>query len=244
MERRPKLIVVCSDRTRTGKSLLARLFVDYLLLAWRDPFLFDTAAAPGDVVRFFPERAMLVDLSRTSGQMALFDTILNSPPRDFVIDLSTAHFERFFAIVNEIAFLDELETRGIAVGIVYVTDTTERHVALERLVARLPVDAVTIVLNQGLAPPALAPARGAREPPLPVMIADVSRMTLPPLDPAVSREVAAPPFSFAGVVEGWMRRFDDATLLKLLKFLNAVVPSIRRCLNRLDEPEPPARRAM
>jgi hypothetical protein len=94
MERRPKVIVVCSDRTRTGKSLLARLFVDYLLLAWRDPFLFDTAAAPGDAVRFFPERAMLVDLSRTSGQMALFDTILNSAPRDIVIDLSTAHFER------------------------------------------------------------------------------------------------------------------------------------------------------
>jgi hypothetical protein len=236
MERRPKVIVICSDRTRTGKSLLARLFVDYLLLAWRDPFLFDTAPPPGDACRFFPERSMLVDLSRTRGQMALFDTILASPPRDFVIDLSTAQLTRFFDIIAEIPFLDELETRGYALGIVHISDTDARPAELERLAGALPVDTVTLVLNEGLTPPALA-RRAGDERPLPAMVADVSRFVLPALDADVAHEAAAPPFSFAGVVEGWMRRFDDQTLLRLLTFLNRVVPSIRSVVDRLDRPK-------
>jgi hypothetical protein len=235
MERRPKVIVVCSGRGRTGKSLLARLFVDYLLLAWRDPFVFDTAPVPGDVARFYPERSMLVDLSRTRGQMALFDTILASPPRDFVVDLAAPDFSRFFDIMAEISFLEEIETRGYAMGIVYVTDTQAPPAELVRLAARLPVDTVTIVLNEGLVPAALADHQG-REPPLPAMVADVSRFVLPALDPELAREVASPPFSFAGVVEGWMRRFDGEPLLRLLKFLDRVVPAIRRTVDALDQP--------
>jgi hypothetical protein len=235
MERRPKVIVVCSDRARTGKSLLARLFVDYLLLAWRDPFLFDTAPPPGDAARFYPERSILVDLSRTRGQMALFDTILASPPRDFVVDLAAPQFARFFDTMAEISFLEELESRGYAMGVVYVTDADTHPAELVRLVAPLPVDTVTIVLNEGLVPPALA-ARAGGQPPLQPMVADVSRFVLPALDPVVSREVASPPFSFAGVVEGWMRRFDDATLLRLLTFLDRVVPALRQVVDRLDQP--------
>jgi hypothetical protein len=243
MERRPKVIVVCSDRTRTGKSLLARLFVDYLLLAWRDPFLFDTSPPPGDSARFYPERSLQVDLSSTRGQMALFDTILASSPRDFVIDLAAAQLERFFDTMAEISFLEELEERGYAMGVVYISDTDDRPLELERLAGSLPVETVTIVLNEGLTPFALASQGGHRPPPWPAMVADVSRFVLPALDPDVAREASAAPFSFAGVVEGWMRRFDDATLLKLLGFLNRVVPSIRKVVDRLDQPRVVAQRA-
>jgi hypothetical protein len=68
------------------------------------------------------------------------------------------------------------------------------------------------------------------------MVADVSRFVLPALDPELAREVASPPFSFAGVVEGWMRRFDGEPLLRLLKFLDRVVPAIRRTVDALDQP--------
>ena len=77
--RKPKATDSVLDRTRCGKTLTARLYGDFLLLTGRDPQVFDTAAPPGGIIDFYPERTRLVDFSRTTGQVALFDTILASP---------------------------------------------------------------------------------------------------------------------------------------------------------------------
>ncbi len=37
----PMIAIVCSDRHRNGKTLLARVLVDFLLLEGRDPFVLD-----------------------------------------------------------------------------------------------------------------------------------------------------------------------------------------------------------
>ncbi|MFO1091443.1 MAG: hypothetical protein U1E46_17855 [Hyphomicrobiales bacterium] len=236
-QRHTNVFVVCSDISRTGKTLLARLVMDYLLLALRNPFAFDTTPSPGSIVAFYPERSMHVDLSRTAGQMALFDTILNSPPRDFVIDLDTQQFARFFSVVREIDFLEELSNRRIALGVLFLADPTNEPIAVAARLTRLvPPKVVTLVLNQALAPAGRSAQR--KEPVLPLALSDMAVMTLPVLDRDVARETDRAPFSFAGVVEGWMRRFEEDRLLRLLKFLNQVVPLVRKTVTRLDQQEP------
>ena len=71
----PTIYVVVSDQHRNGKTLLARLLSDYLLLDGRDPFLFDTDAPDGPLRNFFPGRTALADFAAIRGQMKLFDTI-------------------------------------------------------------------------------------------------------------------------------------------------------------------------
>lgn len=100
----------------------------------------------------------------------------------------------------------------------------------------VPPKVVTLVLNQALAPAGRSAQR--KEPVLPLALSDMAVMTLPALDRDVARETDRAPFSFAGVVEGWMRRFEEDRLLRLLKFLNQVVPLVRKTVTRLDQQEP------
>ena len=84
----PALIaIVCSDRHRNGKTLLARLLVDHLLMEERDPYCLDLSYPEGTLRSFFPGRTALVDFEHVPGQMKVFDTILAGPGRDYVIDV-------------------------------------------------------------------------------------------------------------------------------------------------------------
>lgn len=101
--------IVCSDITRNGKTLLARLYADlYSLRKDNSPIIFDTDLSGNGIVNYFPDKTRTVDLSRIADQVALFDTILelgagDNPP-DFVVDVSANEVKRFFRIFNDIGF--------------------------------------------------------------------------------------------------------------------------------------------
>ena len=101
MADKPTIYIVASDASRNGKTLLARLVVDYLLLDGKDPFIFDTDAPDGPLRQFFPGRTALADFEKMPGRMKLFDTILTSPGRDYVIDLPQRHMQPFFKAVAD-----------------------------------------------------------------------------------------------------------------------------------------------
>ena len=48
----PTVYITASDQHRNGKTLLARLLADYLLLDGRDPFMIDTDAPDGPLRNF------------------------------------------------------------------------------------------------------------------------------------------------------------------------------------------------
>ncbi|HQX84680.1 MAG TPA: hypothetical protein PKV23_04245, partial [Aestuariivirga sp.] len=122
MADKPTIYIVCSDRHRNGKTLLARVLVDYLMLEKRDPFVIDAGFPEGPLRAAFPGRTALVDFSQVQGQMKLFDTIMGSPGRDYVIDLPVPQTENFFATYSQLDFHIEATRAGFQIVVFFIVD--------------------------------------------------------------------------------------------------------------------------
>ncbi len=118
----PTVYITASDQHRNGKTMLARLLADYLMLDGRDPFMIDTDAPDGPLRNFFPGRTALADFAQMQGQMKLFDTILASPGRDYVVDLPARHTEGFFKAASELDFFAETKKAGFRIFLFYMVD--------------------------------------------------------------------------------------------------------------------------
>ena len=121
----PLIALICSDRHRNGKTLLSRVLVDFLLLDGRDLFCLDLSAPEGALRAYFPGRTALVDFAHVQGQMKVFDTILASPGRDYVIDLPSGELARFCAAVNDLDFRDAAHKAGFRIVVLFVIDAED-----------------------------------------------------------------------------------------------------------------------
>jgi hypothetical protein len=118
------IYITASDQNRNGKTLLARVICDYLLLDGKDPFIIDTDAPEGPLRVFFPGRTALADFDKMQGRMKLFDTILAGPGRDYVVDLPQRHMADFFKVAYDLAFFTEARRQGFRVIVFFVVDRT------------------------------------------------------------------------------------------------------------------------
>lgn len=128
MARQPTIYVICSDRHRNGKTLLARVLVDFLLIEGTDPYVLDADVPEGPLRAAFPGRTALVDLAAIRGQMKLFDTILGSPGRDYVIDLPAIATPLFCEAAAELGFGAEARRQGFATVVMFVIDKDQESV--------------------------------------------------------------------------------------------------------------------
>src|SRR3954467_6027817 len=96
----PTIFIVCSDRSRNGKTLLARVLVDHLLIEERDPFCFDLNVPDPTLRAYFPGRTALIDFSGEESRTKFFDTVLARGGRDYVIDVGTAQLTQLCAAMN------------------------------------------------------------------------------------------------------------------------------------------------
>jgi len=145
---RPTLHIIASDANRNGKTLLARLVADYLLLDKRDPFLFDTDAPEGPLRQSFPGRTTLADFETIPGQMKVFDTILASPGRDYVVDLPQRHLQPFFTAASDLNFWDAAKTAGFRIFVFFIVDRTAASLrAAQEIAEAAPADLFIAVRN-------------------------------------------------------------------------------------------------
>jgi hypothetical protein len=119
----PTVHIVASNQHRNGKTLLARMLADYLLLDGHDPFLIDTDSPAGYLRNFFPGRTQLADFANVQGQIKIFDTMLESTGRDYIVDLTARHTDAFFASLQELNYVAELHKRGYRLFLFYIVDT-------------------------------------------------------------------------------------------------------------------------
>jgi hypothetical protein len=130
------LYVVTSDEARNGKTLFARLLTEYLILAQKNPVLFDAGWPQQGLKDRWPERTFPVDFQKVQGQMALFDRILSMPVRTGVVDLSWRDLPAFMAQSEDIRFKEEAAARGYRLVLFYVIGAqAQSRLAGERIAA-------------------------------------------------------------------------------------------------------------
>jgi hypothetical protein len=112
-------ILVVSPRERAGTTLIARLFAEFFRLSGDAPRLFDTDTLKPKFSRYFPE-AELVDLSKTKGQMRLFDTLPLRAHEPKIVDVTSRAFPTFFSLMRDIDFLAEARANNVEPVIVYI----------------------------------------------------------------------------------------------------------------------------
>ena len=147
--KRSPVIVVCSPRPRVGRTLVARLLVDYFLADDRSVVAFD--ANPNDPVlsEYLPGHAIPATIADTRGQMALFDRLIVNIGVPKVIDLAAEQYSQFFDIVEQIDFVDEARQRGIDSVFMFVTEDHPKSVeAYQKMLRRFPKATVVPVHNE------------------------------------------------------------------------------------------------
>ena len=231
MERRPHIHIVCSDQTRNGKSLLTRLLADFLVLQGGDPFVADLDAPEGEVCEFYPERSEVFDIARVSGQMELFDWILASPERDYILDVPARHLDRLFAAMDDIGFVDGAHEAGFDVVVFYIVEGDERSLARAKYIRDdYPVDRFVAVRHAAM-------EAALRDIPRLTAFNDIAtqgQIVLPLMPASLRKVVDRPGFSFRKFIEGRAVVMSDAAQLELATFLEAVVDDIQKVKRRMD----------
>lgn len=118
------LYIVTSPRPRMGKTLLARLLMEFFRYSRRPVVGFDLNPRDPALAGRFPKLVWPVDITDTLGQMKLFDQLIAETTSTKVVDLGYGPFEQFFAVMREIGFVQEARRRGIDPIVFFVTDQT------------------------------------------------------------------------------------------------------------------------
>lgn len=190
--------IVCSDQSRNGKTLVARLLCDYLILSRRAPLIFDAAPSTGGLRSWFPARASKVELSTTAGQMAVFDRALAQPLHDCVVDLPAHLLPAAADLMRHIGFGEERHTPGLELVVLYVADrNVDSLLAGRKLRGTLRPARFIVVKNEAIRRD--EPDRVAKF--LYDGLAREGQLVVPELDGAVTAAIEDKTFSFRRFVE-------------------------------------------
>jgi hypothetical protein len=133
----PTLYIVSSDRGRNGKTLLARVLTDHLLIEERDPFCFDLSAPEGALRAYFPGRTALIDMNDETSRAKLFDILLTRAGRDYVIDVPSPQLARFCEAAAGVSLHEAARQKGFRLCVLFVVDrdpaSLKSAVALEEM---------------------------------------------------------------------------------------------------------------
>ena len=115
--------IICSPRPLVGKTLLARLLSEFLLLKDGIVSSFDINLKEPSLLEYLPRITETADVVDTYGKMQLMDRLIVNDGIAKVIDLGFHAFDEFFKMTHQIGFLKEAARRGVAPVVLFVADT-------------------------------------------------------------------------------------------------------------------------
>src|SRR3954451_12352855 len=141
--------IVCSPRPLVGKTLLARLLSEFLLLKNGAVNAFDLNLKEPSLLDYLPQITETADIEGTVGKIALMDHVIADDGVAKVIDLGFHVFDEFFKMSDEIGFMKEAARRGVAPVILFVADTDRASAAgYSMLQQQIPPNALIAVDNE------------------------------------------------------------------------------------------------
>ena len=154
--------IICSPRPLVGKTLVARLLSEFLLLKNGVVAAFDINLKEPSLLDYLPEITETAEIDDTYGKMALMDRLIVNDGVAKVIDLGFHAFDEFFKMCEEIGFIKEAVRRGVAPIILFVADTDRVSVrAQTTLQQQIPATAMVSIDNEHVMRGELPPDFGA-----------------------------------------------------------------------------------
>jgi hypothetical protein len=167
--------IVCSPRPHVGKTLVARLLSEFLLLKNGTVTPFDINLKEPSLIDFLPKITETAEIDDTVGKMALMDRIIIDDGLSKVIDLGFHAFDEFFKMSEEIGFLKEATRRNVAPIVLFMADTDRSSARGHEMLRRqIPPDHLIVVddefIVRGELPEAMSRGRVLRMTALPVFL--------------------------------------------------------------------------
>jgi hypothetical protein len=167
--------IICSPRPLVGKTLIARLLSEFLLLKRGTVAAFDINLKEPSLLEYLPDITETAEVDDTFGKMALMDRLIVNDGIAKVIDLGFHAFDEFFKMSEEIGFMKEAARRGVSPVILFVADTDRASArGYAMLQQQIPATAMVTIDNEyvlrGELPSAFANGRILRIAALPVFL--------------------------------------------------------------------------
>ena len=117
---KPAVILVGADKGGVGKTTVSRALLDYLASRNVVARAFDTEHPRGTLKRFHPGQTEVVDITSTSDQMRIFDTLLSAGPKVSMIDVRAGQLGASLRALQEVGFLDAVKAREFTFVVLHV----------------------------------------------------------------------------------------------------------------------------
>ena len=132
--------IICSPRPLVGKTLIARLLCEFLLLKDGQVEAFDINLKEPSLLEYLPKVTETAEVDHTFGKMQLMDRLIVNDAVAKVIDLGFHAFDEFFTMSEEIGFMKEAVRRGVSPVILFVADTDRAsargHIMLQQKIPK------------------------------------------------------------------------------------------------------------
>ncbi|OMI08595.1 hypothetical protein BSN85_17830 [Bradyrhizobium brasilense] len=114
------IYIICSPSPQVGKTLIARVLSEFLLLKDGTALSFDVNLKEPSLLDYLPKITETADVTDTYGKMQLMDPLIVHDRVPKVIDLGFHAFDEFFKMCEEIGFMKETARRCVAPIILFI----------------------------------------------------------------------------------------------------------------------------
>lgn len=142
------IFIACGPRAHVGKTLSARLFLEFCRASGRPPLAFDANPHDAMLAAATKGAAEVVNLATSVGQMRLFEGMLRAGPEPRVVDLWHGFYDPFLDLVEQTDFASEAALRDFKLVLLLHGRTLEEFaIQAAQLSARITPAETIVVLN-------------------------------------------------------------------------------------------------
>jgi hypothetical protein len=106
---KPAVILIGADKGGVGKTTIARAVLDYLANNNVLARAFDTESPRGTLYRFHPDETNIVDITNTSDQMKILDTLQTAAVKVTVVDVRAGGLSPALQALEDTGFLEAVK---------------------------------------------------------------------------------------------------------------------------------------
>src|SRR3569623_3270598 len=117
---KPAVIVVGADKGGVGKTTVSRTVLDYFTANNIPTRAFDTEAPRSTLKRFHPDVTEIVDVTTTSDQMKIFDSLNTAAPNVTGIDVRAGLMSPTLVSLRDSGFLDAARSGQITFAVFHI----------------------------------------------------------------------------------------------------------------------------